>query len=574
MKIKLLIFLFLLAQSTTKTQSFFDYDWKTVIDTTWVQVFSKEEMLEIFDSTWSIITNEYACFQYLNTDWDSLKQSNREEIQNGVSRGRFTAILNHFGRKLEETHTFIGDVVINQQRNPKRGTPVISHGGWGNSTHFGAGLSPLPDSSLLVYKVMTNHPLGLKVGDIILGYEGISWKILYKMLLEMEFPTGHISVPGSNKISITEEWLKGAGENWHLFETIDIKKYGTNDTIHLPTKLLENQEFDLYHSDQIPVSGIDYYTNINKFPLSWGVVENTNIGYIYIWNWLYGDISNKFYFAIDSLINILNVDGLILDVRANNGGIFSNTNRGLDLLFHHSPSTLGLSKRISKNDLYLLSSFLSYTLNTDTAKYFDGPIAVLTGSSTISAADFFAHRLKEHPNTKIFGRPPSGSYSSSSQANFKTILVSYANSNGYNENEPNKYLSHTTIPVDFEVYFIPEDVANGVDTIVKEALKWIENNIVVSVENIETIGDYSLLQNYPNPFNPKTTIKFIVPKRGHYVLKVYDALGQVVKTLANNNFEQGSYSFEFRGNDLSSGIYFYTLSGENVSLNMKMILLK
>ncbi len=35
--------------------------------------------------------------------------------------------------------------------------------------HFGASLSLLPDSSLLVYDVISNHPLGLERGDISTG---------------------------------------------------------------------------------------------------------------------------------------------------------------------------------------------------------------------------------------------------------------------------------------------------------------------------------------------------------------------------------------------------------------------
>jgi len=511
MRLKLAVIFLLLFSFSVKGQSFFERDWKTAIDTTWEQIYSTDEMLTVFDSVWTIIMKEYACFQYLDTNWDSLRQSNRQEIEGGISTGRFTAILNYLGIKLKESHTYIADPVINQNLNPKRGMPVIFQGGWGSGIHFGAGLSPMPDSSLLVYKVALNHPLGLEVGDVILGYEGVPWKKLYKILLEMEFPTGDINVLGGNDNSVTENWLMGAGRNWHLFETIDIKKFGTGDTQRLPTSLLENHEFDLYHSGQLPVPGVEIPENVSRTPITWGVVENTNIGYVYIWSWYDRNISTKFYNAVDSLINILNVKGLIFDVRVNTGGYFNGTNRGLDLLFKKSPSNLGLAIRDSDEDLFLLRRFNTYRLNADSTKYFDGPIAVLTGSLTISAADFFALRLTEHPNVKLFGSPPSGSYSSLKRKNVGRIVISYSYLNGFIDKDSIRYLSHTTLPVDYEASFTPEDVINGTDTVVKEAIKWINENIILTVQNPQIVSEYFLSQNYPNPFNPTTKIKFSIP---------------------------------------------------------------
>jgi len=83
-----------------------------------------------------------------------------------------------------------------------------------------------------------------------------------------------------------------------------------------------------------------------------------------------------------------------------------------------------------------------------------------------------------------------------------------------------------------------------------------------------------LMQNYPNPFNPSTQIAFTVVKPGNYTLKVYNMLGQEVTTLANRYFGQGSYTETFNASKLSSGIYIYQLSGANVNLVKKMMLVK
>ncbi|MFA7360849.1 MAG: T9SS type A sorting domain-containing protein [Candidatus Kapaibacterium sp.] len=76
-------------------------------------------------------------------------------------------------------------------------------------------------------------------------------------------------------------------------------------------------------------------------------------------------------------------------------------------------------------------------------------------------------------------------------------------------------------------------------------------------ENIPDI--YRLYQNYPNPFNPSSVIRFQLPVVSNVVLKVYDAMGREVQTLLNENLNSGTYSVEFNGEGLSSGIYFYKI---------------
>ncbi len=94
------------------------------------------------------------------------------------------------------------------------------------------------------------------------------------------------------------------------------------------------------------------------------------------------------------------------------------------------------------------------------------------------------------------------------------------------------------------------------------------------IEIGEELKDYDLSQNFPNPFNPTTTISYQLPKAGSVTLKVYDALGKVVRTLVDGYKSEGRYSIEFSANNLASGLYFYELRcGEYVSTK-KMILVK
>ena len=88
-----------------------------------------------------------------------------------------------------------------------------------------------------------------------------------------------------------------------------------------------------------------------------------------------------------------------------------------------------------------------------------------------------------------------------------------------------------------------------------------------------------LMQNYPNPFNPTTTIRFQISQRGMVTLKVYDILGNEIKTLINKDMNHGYYSMKFDGTQYASGLYIARLTAiSNGSVpylkTIKMLLVK
>ncbi len=96
---------------------------------------------------------------------------------------------------------------------------------------------------------------------------------------------------------------------------------------------------------------------------------------------------------------------------------------------------------------------------------------------------------------------------------------------------------------------------------------------VVEAE-IDLSYSFSLEQNYPNPFNPTTTIRFSLPDAGTTILKIYNLLGEEVKTLVNEYKEIGNHSIQFNAGNLSSGIYFYRLQSGSFYQTKEMILIK
>jgi hypothetical protein len=92
--------------------------------------------------------------------------------------------------------------------------------------------------------------------------------------------------------------------------------------------------------------------------------------------------------------------------------------------------------------------------------------------------------------------------------------------------------------------------------------------------DFESVKEYSLSQNYPNPFNPSTEINYTLAKSGDVTLKIYNLLGSEVTTLVNGFMEAGKHSVKFDANDITSGIYFYTIKADNFKSTRKMILMK
>ncbi len=96
----------------------------------------------------------------------------------------------------------------------------------------------------------------------------------------------------------------------------------------------------------------------------------------------------------------------------------------------------------------------------------------------------------------------------------------------------------------------------------------------VDDESIEIPLEYSLSQNYPNPFNPSTTISYNILESGIVKIKIFNILGKNVATLVNKVQPVGTYQINFDASDLSSGVYFYTLSVNGNRFVKKMNLVK
>ncbi|MDE0009835.1 MAG: T9SS type A sorting domain-containing protein [Candidatus Poribacteria bacterium] len=94
----------------------------------------------------------------------------------------------------------------------------------------------------------------------------------------------------------------------------------------------------------------------------------------------------------------------------------------------------------------------------------------------------------------------------------------------------------------------------------------------------------TLLSNYPNPFNPETWIPYQLSQSAEVSISIFASDGKLVRTLALGHQSAGVYHSKSRaaywdgknevGEQVASGVYFYTLTAGDITATKKMLILK
>ena len=151
----------------------------------------------------------------------------------------------------------------------------------------------------------------------------------------------------------------------------------------------------------------------------------------------------------------------------------------------------------------------------------------------------------------------------------------------------------------YQIYLVDERLNNGIklsedlEIIIAANVKNNNYQLLIGTQQFIDVNkgnlvptEFALYQNYPNPFNPTTTIRYAIPLlRGDeslsasgggvsVTLKLYDLLGNEVKTLLNEEKSPGNYEIEINVSELASGVYIYKMQGGSFTESKKMILLR
>jgi hypothetical protein len=534
-------------------------EWQHIIDSTWGPGDSLSRKLQIFNIYAKEIHDYFDGFKSQNLNYDSLYNHYIVQINDSTSMGAFSSIMSHFAYDLKDLNTRAYDNVI-ASTIATPGVPILFLGTFFSRERFGAVTTVLPDSTTLVLRVAPDQPLNLKPGDIILGYEGVPWKNLVKELLNAGLPM--VAYTGGCKSADSHLNLSTAGLNWHLFNTIDIVQYSTGDTLHLSVLPLKDFKGPfMVNNEQMAIKNIPFPKfNDSSKPVTYGILDNSNKGYIYLANqWDVNIVESQLYQALNELKN---TDALIIDLRYFTGGYFLSFEKAFNMLFNESLYTVEHVYRCNTNtyELSCVINKLLFQITGTGLDYYDKPIAVLMGPG---GGGIIAHQLIYHPMVKFFGKSSASGYGhGNGMDNVPNWTLTFSGSDLQHVSKPGVFLNHKEFPIDYPVWFNKDDVAKGIDPIVEKSLEWMDNLVFghnVTINN----GLFS-------PAGETVTINAIVENPNLHELSVkliFESLdGSIVDSTDMAEFSNDVSLFNWQGKWKTPGI------SENtywVSLNVK-----
>ena len=109
---------------------------------------------------------------------------------------------------------------------------------------------------------------------------------------------------------------------------------------------------------------------------------------------------------------------------------------------------------------------------------------------------------------------------------------------------------------------------------IQNRLIWMDNEILLNSDKDLVSRTFKLENPYPNPFNPELNINFSIKKRNNVKLEIFNLKGELITELFKGYIDSGSHDFNWRTENIPSGIYFVQLNGINENISKKVVLLK
>jgi photosystem II stability/assembly factor-like uncharacterized protein len=103
---------------------------------------------------------------------------------------------------------------------------------------------------------------------------------------------------------------------------------------------------------------------------------------------------------------------------------------------------------------------------------------------------------------------------------------------------------------------------------------------ITSTGDVTGIGDVAppvkqfSFNTYPNPFRTDATLEFNLPESGHVVMQVYDQMGRLVRTVADEQMEAGEHRYTLPAGSLATGLYYCTVKAGAYKETRTMVLVR
>ena len=236
----------------------------------------------------------------------------------------------------------------------------------------------------------------------------------------------------------------------------------------------------------------------------------------------------------------------------------------------------GLGEDMYRVEVYTYDSYASTLIKGNFFNYFTtvGPVVFDNYEIVQNGANFFTLKYALKNKSLTYTVPIV-------KAVVLTTDNNVTNTPGYSQFgdiAPGEVKSQVSFPVIIYTQDNSSNINFKVNVFSNNRFFWSDSFTVLPVGITEEESnlpiEYALKQNYPNPFNPDTKIKYQIPELSFVILKVYDVLGNEIKTLVNEEKPAGTYELTWNAINLPSGVYFYQLRAGKYVETKKMILLR
>ncbi len=234
--------------------------------------------------------------------------------------------------------------------------------------------------------------------------------------------------------------------------------------------------------------------------------------------------------------------------------------------------------------LFISGQNIAEYLNTDNPDFLHNYL----GINYIKNASIFASRIYGKPGD-LFGKDISqlrinGSEGAANETSID-IIESRGDFNvsfGFKSDGSDATGGWRSFPSGAKLFYLGfgfESINDSLSSITRNQLfskvyDWFMGATSTPLENDLNPKEFVLYQNYPNPFNATTNIQFYLPEKSKIRINLYNSLGELVKIILNNELEAGNHLLRFEANNLSSGVYIYSVETGNKVLSKKMVLMK
>jgi hypothetical protein len=199
---------------------------------------------------------------------------------------------------------------------------------------------------------------------------------------------------------------------------------------------------------------------------------------------------------------------------------------------------------------------------------FTSPYQMITGDIWLDDID----------NSTCFTTAPSGKidFMMTDETNYNNFKVGSAFNTFNMFKDANEVQAEFNIPSDGNWYCVFNNIRNlnNPQYLAGTVELYGDATVFVQRDSDQLPEKFILSQNYPNPFNPGTVIQYTIKTECLVTIKVFNILGQEVRTLVNDIKSPGNYEIYFNAAGLSDGTYVYRMQAGNYSVSRKMIVLK